>query len=824
VTRWRKVRLVAGLFAVAPVVFFAVAAALTPLPRELASRGAPGSVRVEDRDGTLLRDVRADDGSRSRWTPLAEMGDALPAAVIAAEDSRFRLHVGVDPLSVVRAAVQAVYRRRIVSGASTLTMQLARTVRPHKRNLWGKLGEMALALRIERSLSKERILEEYMNRVSFGPNLRGVAAASQAYFGKSPPSLSFAEAALVAGMARGPSLYDVTKRPELARARRDRVLSRMVNGGVLPSDQAARAALEPVVAPSRRASFGAPHLVAALLEGDLTDAQEGLRAALAPSSPIARVRTTVELALQRAAETEVARVVAELGPRGVTAASALVVDNATGDVLAYVGSPDFSDARGGQNDGVRALRQPGSTLKPLLYELAMETLGWDASTVLPDVEMHLDVGAVHDYAPRDYDGHVRGPVRLREALGNSLNIPAVWTAHAVGPAPFLDRLHALGFRSLHEDAEFYGPALALGDGEVTLLELARAYATLARGGLLAELRFVSEVEGVDGAVTRVPVTLGRRVMPESLADLVTDILKDHDAREASFGERSALDLPFAVAAKTGTSKGFRDNWTVGYTRALTVAVWVGNFDGAPMTHVSGITGAGPLFRGIMEAAVDLRRDARDPGLPLGAGGHEGLVRERVCALSGELAGPSCPHAVLEWRRDDADRATCTMHESARIDRQNGLRAGKGCGGGDVVTQVYERFPADFTAWAREVGRPVAPLEWSPRCGEPDVDVDDAGDLRIAFPLSGARYVVDPDTPRELQRLEVQIVAPRGVKEVALRVDGHDVARVGPPFAVSWPLAGGEHELVATSGATRSPVVRLFVRDDERGGASEPRDD
>jgi penicillin-binding protein 1C len=820
---WRR-RADVGLALLAlPVVLLVVAAALTPMPPELRVRGTAGSVRVDDRDGNLLREVRADDGTRARWTPLGETGDVLQHAVLAAEDRRFFRHPGVDPVALARAVWLALVHRRIVSGGSTLTMQLARTVRPHPRNLWGKLGEMALAVRIEWSLSKRRVLEEYMNRVSFGPNLRGVGAASQAFFGKSPASLSVAEAALVAGMARGPSLYDVGRRPDRARARRDRVLDRMVADGWLARDEGARGKAEPMVISGRRASFGAPHLVAGLSRGDLAREQPGLSEALSSASPIARVQTTLDTELQRMAETQVAVTVADLRGKGVTAASAVVVDNATGDVLAYVGSPDFfDDEHGGQNDGARALRQPGSTLKPFVYELAMERLGFDPATALPDVDMHLDVGAVHDYAPHDYDGHVRGPVRLREALGNSLNIPAVWTAHALGAAPLLGRLREVGFDSLRQDADYYGPALALGDGEVTLLELARAYATLASEGVFRPLRFVTRVEGVDRRVVELPPADGRRVMPSPLADLVIDILKDHDAREASFGERTVLDFPFDVAAKTGTSKGFRDNWTAGFTASLTVAVWVGNFTGEPMTNVSGVSGAGPMFHAIMEAAV-MRRDAsgaaREAKLPVDAAVHEGLERVSVCALSGELAGADCPHRVSEWRpAGAADPTTCTMHERVRIDRRNGLRAGAGCKAADAVSRVFERFPPDLSAWAAAAGRPVAPSGWSPSC--PGSDEAEAaaepGDVRIAYPIAGSRFVIDPGTPRELQRLRVQIVAPASAQDATLLVDGREVSRVKLPLAVSWPLEGGEHELVAVAGGVRSPVVRVIVRDDGEG--------
>ena len=273
-------------------------------------------------------------------------------------------------------------------------------------------------------------------------------------------------------------------------------------------------------------------------------------------------------------------------------------------------SPSFTDAANqGENDGVLAKRQPGSALKPFVYELALEKLGFTAATVLPDVDQHWQHDGV-DYHPQNYDGRYHGPVRLREALANSYNVPAVYTAALLGPGLLLERLRALGFASLDRDASYYGPALALGDGEVRLLELANAYATLARGGTWLPVR----------AVVRPPSDAGRVVVAPRELGVITDILADPHARLASFGENSALDLPFPVAVKTGTSKGFRDNWTVGYTSEVTVAVWVGNFDGSPMLGVSGVTGAGPLFREVMLAA-HRRHPGHDaslsrPSLPL----------------------------------------------------------------------------------------------------------------------------------------------------------------------------------------------------------------
>jgi penicillin-binding protein 1C len=818
-------RTAAGVAVLAVTVGAAVA--LTPLPPELGERAPAGSVLVDDRDEHLLREVRADDGVRARWIALAEVQPVTVHAILAAEDGRFYEHPGVDLLALVRAAAVDVWKRRVVSGGSTLTMQLARLVRPHPRTLRGKIGEALLALRIEASLGKDAILEQYLNRAAFGPNLRGIAAAGAAYFDKAPRSFSVAESALLAGLPRGPSLYALTRHPDRARARRDRVLDRMASRGWIDADRAARARSEPVVVQTRSPAFGAPHFVSGLVSGSLARLQPGLAGALEGGRP-ARIVSTLDPDLQRASEAQVTATVDRLRGQSVSAASALVVDNATGDVIAYVGSPDVFDAdRGGANDGVRAERQAGSTLKPFLYELAMEDLGFDPATLLPDVELHVPVRGGADYAPRDYDGRLRGPVRLREALGNSLNVPAVWTVQQVGVAALLERLRDLGFGSLTEDADYYGPALALGDGEVTLFELVRAYAVLARGGLDRPLRVVSRIEGpgLAGAAARsfAPAPV-RRVMPRALADLMADVLADHGARAGSFGEDSVLDFAYDVAAKTGTSKGYRDNWAVGFTRAVTVGAWVGNFDGRPMTNVSGITGAGPLFHALMDAAMQGR--PREP-LALTAARDEapveGLERVEVCALSGERAGPDCPHRVLEWRlaRNAGGAPSCSMHERVAVDRRDGLRAGPGCPEPFVTEAVFERYPPELAAWAAAVGRPVAPRDWSPECPGPSAATDeppgpgaaeDAPLPRIAYPLPGARFVIDPDRPRDSQRLDVRIVAPVRAREAALLVDGQTVARVVPPFEASWKLEAGQHELVAEVQGSRSAAVRVTVRD------------
>jgi penicillin-binding protein 1C len=757
------------------------------------------------------------------------MPPLLPRLLVAVEDRRFYYHPGVDPFSVLRAAAGNAWRLRVVSGASTITMQLARSVRPHRRSLWGKFTEMALALRIESSLPKARILEEYLNRVDFGPNLRGIGAAAQGYFGKSVATLSLGEIALLAGMPQGPSAYSLQRYPVRAAARRDRVLRIASDAGLAPGDAITLARAEPVHFQQRQPVFGAPHLIATLLGAQSSILQVGLAGTEARAA--SRIRTTLDPVLQRAAETALTSAMPTLAAHHVTAGAALVLDNDSGDILAYVGSPDFFNTEAhGQVDGVRARRQPGSTLKPFVYAAAFDELGDTPATVLPDLELHLSTSA-GDYAPRNFDDKFHGPVRLRDALGNSLNVPAVHVAAQLGAGTVLRVLHGFGFDSLQQQPDYYGPAIALGDGEVTLLELVRAYATLARGGRTVPVHAVLDWEGPDLApATGKPARhqyqtseTARAISPVAAA-LITDILADNRARAASFGLESAIHFEPPIAAKTGTSKGYRDNWVLGYSRRITAGVWVGNADGSPMREVSGITGAGPVFRAIMETAlaryvdteplVALRALPESIGVQDQRGTREqGLRRVEVCPLSGQLRGALCPHGVEELVPQNVVLPNCTWHRKLAIDRRNGLLAGATCPASKVVEQQFEVLPTEYTPWLAAQGRPLPPDRYSPNCPEPDIPLEpSASPLTIVQPRDGARYVIDPERATELQVLAVTVVAPSTVRQVMLEVDGAIVEHADRAATLHWTLQSGDHQLVALDEhGHRSTSVRVQVR-------------
>jgi penicillin-binding protein 1C len=657
----------------------------------------------------------------------------------------------------------------VVSGASTITQQLARTLFVRPRTLAGKWQELALALRLELSLSKLAILEAYLSRVDFGPRITGVAAASRHYFDKPAQALSLAEAATLVAVARGATRYDPERSPERLRRRRDYVLGRMLVLGSAEREAVVRAARAPVTLHAGYVLPGAFHFVRAVARGKLGGAGTA-RGAL---------DSTLDGDLQSEVEAAVRGFGARFAAQRASAAAVVVVANEAAEVLAYVGSPDYASRQAlGQNDGALALRQPGSTLKPFVYALGMRELGLHVSSVLPDLERRF-TSADGSYLPHNYDRRFHGPVRLGPALAASLNVPAVTVAERLGSQRVVDFLRSLGFGHLETSGRDYGPAIALGVAEVQLVELAAAYSSLARGGEYLPLRFLEAN----------PVPKPRRVLSPALSQQITAILSDPRERAATFGREGPLELDFPVAAKTGTSKGNRDNWVVGFTPEVTVAVWVGNFDGSPMLRSSGATGAGPLFHAVMLAAVRAL-----PPKPARAGNAVPLAaRSRVvCALSGELAGPHCPHHLPEqfWTRG-VPAEPCSWHRRSCADA--------GCSSVEVV-------PERYSAWAHATGRQPAPE--AQRAAAAALHGDGASP-EVVFPKPSARFILDGNLNSEQQQIILSAQAAVGSRLV-FEMDGKQVCEVDVPFKCPWQLRRGGHELEVRNEQGQGSTVRFAV--------------
>ncbi len=661
----RRVLAGAGLVACA-----ASNAAPIPTFAEVRAAHRPSDITLQDRHGTPIQTLRIDPTVRRLpWVPLQELSPALVHAIVLSEDQRFWQHSGIDWQAVAKSAWANALNTR-TRGASTLTMQLAGLLddglaRPTQgRSVAQKLGQAYTATLLEQRWTKSDILEAYLNGVPLRGELVGINALAQTLFDKHPSGLDAQEAAITAALVRAPNA------PPARVAERACAVLRLQHATCDGLQGLSEAAL------SRRGAMPlgeqlAPHFARqALRAADLpmqdrtaqSEPSQSTRNALQtrPASDravpaqsggsTAALQTTLDAPLQRLALAALRQQLAELRGRNVEDGAVLVLDNATGEVLSWVGSSGGAYSDAPEVDGVLARRQPGSTLKPFVYELAFERGLITPATPLDDSPTQLATAAGL-YLPQNYDRHFRGWVSARTALGASLNMPAVRVASLLPPGALHQRLNELGL-ALPEAAGYYGHALALGGADVTLLALTNAYRALANGGLLAAPRLLStRVAGTAGAAAHAGMTAGsagRRVATPAAVHLVTHILADNNARAATFGLHSALATHGFAAVKTGTSKDLRDNWCVGYTSRYTVGVWVGNASGAPMHGVSGISGAAPVWRAVVQH-LHASHPSTAPALTPGVVVHQVSLVDAAEPAREELflsgTGPAQRHAA-----------------------------------------------------------------------------------------------------------------------------------------------------------------------------------
>ena len=706
------------------------ARAATPSFEQVRASARSSETVLLDRHGQPVQTVRTDaHARRGAWVPLAQISPALRTAAIASEDQRFLQHAGVDWTAVAGAAIGRANAGG-TRGASTITMQLAGLLDPELalprggRSVTTKIEQAAAALRIERTWTKDQILEAWLNLVPFRGEQVGVAAMSQALFQKAPSGLNAEEAAIAAALLRAPNAA-----PALVGQRACGVLKVQGRGDACATAQGF-AELVLSRAPTASIDAGdqlAPHFARQVLK------------TLGKTPPPVTLRTTLDAGTQRRARDALRQQLAELRDRDVEDGAVIVLDNATGDVLAWVGSSgELSQAAA--VDAVVAPRQAGSTLKPFLYEQAIEQRWLTAASVLEDTpaRLHTPSGL---YIPQNYDHDFKGPVTVRTALGSSLNVPAVRTAVMVSPDRFARRLVALGL-PISKPGDFYGYSIALGSPEVTLLSLANAYRALANGGVTSAPR----LQPGDTAP-------GTRVMAAAPSFVVADILADNDARVPTFGLDNALATRYWSAVKTGTSKDMRDNWCVGFSARYTVGVWVGNAGGAPMHAVSGVTGAAPVWRTVMDALQRSDSAAEHPGRVLRAGARDARV-------ASESAGaPAPPEGVVAL--------AITFDGQMEAPRTEWFLAG---------TETARVTPASPAGAAERL---------------------------IASPDDRSVVALDPDIPPAVQRLRFEAVAPAPAG-AAWRLDGR---RVGAARPLPWSPWPGHHvlELVDARGVALDTV-------------------
>lgn len=708
------------------IVLLAVTMSILPLPANL-HQPAQGTLVLLDVRGRELAEIASPDARAQVPRKLEEMGNWLPRVTVALEDHRFYDHLGVDWHAIAAACAHNLKSRRIVAGGSTITQQLAKIASGRQHRSWfGKVYETIVAWKIERRWSKEQILAEYLNRSSYGNRRLGPESAARAYFGKSARDLTLAESIYLAGLPQAPTRFNPWTHPEQALRKYERSLARLAQLGVITNEQQSLLAQSPPIARRFDPPRLAPHFVDAIIARN--------------SSLRGTIRTSLDLDLQNTAERLVHSYLAALNRYDITQAALVVLDNETGAVRAMVGSDNYAT---NQINGATAPRSCGSTLKPFVYLSAIDRHLLTAASLLPDTPDAIR-DEYADYDPQNFNHRYLGPVRLREALGCSLNVPAVFTLSQLGARQTFFELGKWGF-AFRGNLNDYGAGFVLGNADVRLADLAGAYAGLARNGVAMRAKFLTAEYHPQA-----------RLASREATTIITDILCDNGAREKSFGTHSPLDFEERVAVKTGTSSGFRDAWTVGFNKEHTVAVWMGNFDGRPMRDTFAVRSATPLWAAMMHEL--LRRDhPLDPPEE-----NEQLVRREICAETGLL--PS--------------RFTRSTTSELFL---------KG-------TEPKE----DSTDWFAADGKLLLPAQYAAWCASNN---NTRGaivrpDAHITSPAANARYEIDPVLPRSQQMIELTATLGGDVQwfvndqPQSPRVDGR----------VFWALLPGEWKLRAVSRA------------------------
>lgn len=690
------------------------------------------SLILLDRNSQEIVVSPLNEGLRRIYLDIDEIPKDLQRVILDSEDRRFYLHGGVDALSILRAFWMNYREKRIVSGGSTITMQLSRLMNPRSVNYQGKLSEIFHALRIDLRFSKKRILEHYINHLPFGRNLEGFEAASRYFYGEAFQYLTEAEVLVLMMIPRSPSLYDPLANPQEVYNACLRTLPRL-RADIEP--EGIREALD-------RISHGAPHP----WPGEAPHFTNWIKGFLGNQG--GTVETSMDLACQTVLEDAIRYYVEGAVNHRISNGAGIVINSKSGEILAYSGSVDYyNEEHSGQIDGVQILRQPGSTLKPFLYGLALD-MGFSNTSVLPDIPMGF--GGQEIYVPENYNERFNGPVLFNTALASSLNVPAVYLLERVGVENFTNTLLECGFTSLESQRDHLGLGLALGNGEVRLFELAQAYQIFVNGGRFHSLSGIPQYQSQEE----------RSVLSPSSADQIRKNLSNPLYRILGFGRDSFLEREYPSFFKTGTSNQFNNIWAVGGTHDLIVVIWMGNFSGET---VIGAPGSSIPAMAVVEVLDELHNqgDFQD---------HTEFIRRFICPVSGMLAGPYCHGRVEAEFPEEQKLETCEWHT----------------GQGTV-------YPGEFQNWFQDrgVSESYSFTSLAPR---------------IIEPMHNSLFYFDISAPEDSQRIPVKI---EGSDEAVIYYDGAVLYDGFLPFETSIPLSDGLHSISLFSGL-HSEVVEFSV--------------
>jgi penicillin-binding protein 1C len=765
------------------------------------------SIRITDRNGQSLYDILPTAGGRHAVLSFDDIPQCMKDATISVEDKNFYSNPGIDLEGILRALWIDLRGGETIAGGSTITQQVARNLllnqnERYERSLRRKLRETILAWELTQKYSKNDILALYLNQVNYGGMAYGVEAASQTYFGKSASDLILPECALLAGLPQAPGLYDPFTNPALAEQRQQIVLGLMEKQGYITDEQLSAAEAAPLSFNPVPYPIEAPHFIW-IIKDQLDDLFSSGK--LNPNQSLV-VRTTLDLNDQQLAQQIVERRIEEFKPKpneinhNVNNAALVILDPHNGEILALVGSADyFNSSIDGALDMATSPRQTGSAFKPFIYALALDpnqSDPWTAATSLLDMSTTFITHNGQPYTPVDYDGREHGPVSVREALASSLNIPAVRTLKKVGIENTINLADHLGITSLG-DPQDYDLSLVLGGGEISLLQLSTAYASLANDGYYTGNYSILDIRDADGNLLYTQdKTPPVQVFDPRVVWLISDILSDDRAREIGFGLNSTLKIDHTAAVKTGTTTNFHDNWTIGYTPDLLVGVWVGNSNYEAMHDVTGVTGAAPIWNETMRALL-----AGKPDEPFVR--PDGMKQVEVCDLSGLLPTPVCPYTRMEWFINGTEPTqTDTVYQQVWIDALTNSLA-------DDLTPPDRRksiialnLSVEAQSWARAQGLPLL-VDF-----EQNNVSNQANSFALISPTPNTTYRITPKLDLSAQQLSVEAVASQSFSKVTIYADGNPLQTFSvPPYQSWWTLSAGNHQFWAEGLTSNGETIK-----------------
>ncbi len=721
---------------------------------------------LTDKNGTILRIVPDEREAISIYIPLASHTQELIDAVLLAEDRGFYNHPGVSPIAILRASWQNLTNQRIVSGASTISQQLIRVIKPRPRIISTKISEALMAFRLEEKLSKNEILEKYLNSVSLFSNVCGMNAASLLLFGKNPYMLNLAESATLAAAIQAPGRFDPfsKKGNQALTKRRNWVLAEMLKNKKCTEEEYQFAIKQTIPTYRKKLPFNAPHFCDMILQKK--------------SKPVGLVSTTLDLNIQNKLYEIISAHKSRLFRSGATQACGMIVDATNMNILAMVGSFEYGPISNGFNNGCLAKRSGGSILKPFLYALSFEK-GYYPSFIIPDT-MQTFKTLQGDYHPDNASRKSYGPVSIRLALGNSLNISAVKMLNILGIKTFYDFIVDLGILKYEEKAaDHFGLGLAIGNPEIRMYDLIPAYAMLVNEGILRDLTTNPKEE----------VTARNIISPET-SWLIFDVLADPTARLFTFGNPSCFKSESRFMIKTGTSTDYRDGWLVAGDSNFIIALWVGNFNGAPTRNLSGAVACGPIYKDIVDYLEKLYR-CKEPNKP------KKIIKQKICSFSGKLPNSiNCPLTGMDYfNEDNANPGICTFHK--------GL-------------DEYHSLPTDYASWLqhRKLLTDVDPyrLEDSnskveQKNEEKTNQIITDSSIKILSPYEGDRYVLMPSHDN---MCHLRALPSRAVDEVIWIIDGYEFERSKAPYEAYWPMTKGQHKICVMTDGDIASEVNIYV--------------